>query len=346
MLAQARRVDVADSAFSYAGRDDEVERPFQPHQLDRRVRQRFGLLERRNRRVRIGGRILPGLDRGFDKSAHRVRMLLGKGGGGEHHVGVEVDAVVAQHDDVDVVALDAEPEQRGDRRHHPGGGEINVAAHEHRLTDLRLHVRPLHARGIDPVHAREDVEQAIGGVNRRGAAFAAHEVRGLLDPGLLERDQAQRRLVVDQEDGDQLASRVLCVELDHGAEIAETDIVRAARHLGDRVRSAAAGIEGREVDLLRGVVTALAAEHERRLLPLQQEVQDEADIGGLGRRGRDRAQRCQQSMTVATIVLPMRMVAPGVPCMQTSREGRTAPADTRLPCDPRIIEIGAAVERD
>ena len=101
------RVDVADAGLPHGRGDDEVERPFEAYHLDRRVRQRFGLLERRNRGIRIGGRILPGLDRRLDESAHRVRVLLGEGRGGEQHVGVEVDAMVAQHDDVDVVALHA-----------------------------------------------------------------------------------------------------------------------------------------------------------------------------------------------------------------------------------------------
>ena len=165
---------------------------------------------------------------------------------------------------------------------------------QHRLADLRLHVCPLHARGIDPVDAREHVEQAIGGVHRRSAPFAPHEVCRLLDAGLLQRDQAERRLVVDQEYGDQLASRVLGVELDHGAEIAEADIVGAARNLGDGVGAAATGIEGREVDLLCAVIAALAAEHEGRLLTLQQEVQDEPDVGGLRARGCDAGQGRQQ----------------------------------------------------
>jgi hypothetical protein len=152
----------------------------------------------------------------------------------------------------------------------------------------------LHARGIDPVQAREHVEQAIGGVHRRSAPFAPHDVCRLLDAGLLQRDQAERRLVVDQEDGDQLASGVFGVELDHGAEIAEADIVGAARNLGDGVGAAATGIEGREADLLCAVVAALAAEHEWRLLTLQQEVQDEPDVGGLRPRGCDAGQGCQQ----------------------------------------------------
>src|SRR5262245_41940995 len=41
------------------------------------------------------------------------------------------------------------------------------------------------------------------------------------------------------------------------------------------------GIEGREVDLLCGVVAPLAAEHEGRLLTLQQKVEHETNIGGL-----------------------------------------------------------------
>jgi hypothetical protein len=64
--------------------------------------------------------------------------------------------------------------------------------------------------------------------------------------------------------------------------------------LGDGVGAAATWIEGREVDLLCAVVAALAAEHEWRLLTLQQEVQDEPDVGGLCARGCDAGQGRQQ----------------------------------------------------
>src|ERR1044072_4491009 len=88
VLAQARGVDVADAGLPHGRGDDEVERPFEAYNLDRRVRQRLCLLERRNRRIRIGGGGLPGLDRRLDESAHRVRVLLGEGRGGEQHIGV------------------------------------------------------------------------------------------------------------------------------------------------------------------------------------------------------------------------------------------------------------------
>ena len=63
MLAQTRQVHLPHAALAHAGRDDEVERPFEAPELDRRrLRQRFGALERRDRGVWVGGRILPGLD--------------------------------------------------------------------------------------------------------------------------------------------------------------------------------------------------------------------------------------------------------------------------------------------
>src|SRR5262245_65609795 len=68
--------------------------------------------------------------------------------------------------------------------------------------------------------------------------------------------------------------------------IAEPDVMGTAGHLGDRVRATTAGVEGREMDLLCGVVAPLAAEHEGRLLTLQQKVEHETNIGSLcaGRR--------------------------------------------------------------
>src|SRR5512144_2522389 len=92
--------------------------------------------------------------------------------------------------------------QRGHGRHHPGGGEVDLTTNEQRFADLWLHRGPLHARRIDPIDPREDVEQAVGGIDRRCTALASHEVRGLRDSGLLERYQAERRLLIDQENSD------------------------------------------------------------------------------------------------------------------------------------------------
>src|SRR4029453_19005003 len=182
----------------------------------------------------VGSRTLPGLYRRLDEPAHRLRMLLREGGRREYHVRIEIDPMVAQHHDIDVLALDAEPQQRRYGGHDPGGCEIDLPANEHGLADLRLHVRPLHAARIDSVHAREHIEQTVGCVDRRCAALAPHEVGRLFNPRLLERDQAEWCLVVYQENGEQLLAWIPGIELDQGAEIAEPDVMGAAGHLGDR----------------------------------------------------------------------------------------------------------------
>src|SRR4029450_1429813 len=97
---------------------------------------------------------------------------------------------------------------------------------------------PRRSGAIDP---REDVEQAVGGIDARCAAFSSHEICGFRDPRLLEGYQAERRLIIDQENGDQFPSRISGVELDQGTQVAEADVVGAARDLSDGAQRARAG---------------------------------------------------------------------------------------------------------
>ena len=293
MLAQSRRIHIADAVFSHPWGDDEFQRPFEPLELDRGIGEGLCALERRDRGLRLSRRRLPGLNGRFDEAAHRVGMLLRESGRGEQDVGIEIHAMVAQHHHIDVVLFDAESAQGWYRGHHPGGPEVDFAANEHGLAHLRLHVRPLHARGIDAVHASEHIEQPVGGVNGRCATLASHQIARLLDACLLERNETKRRLVIDQQYRDQLAAGISRVELHHGGKIAEADVVRTARDLGDRIGATTPGIECGQVYVLSGVIAALAAEHERGLLALQQEVEHEADVGGLRAR-RDGGDECGQ----------------------------------------------------
>jgi hypothetical protein len=57
-------------------------------------------------------------------------VLLGERRRREHRVGVEIKPMIAQHHDVDVVALHAKSYQRGHGRHHPGRREVDLTAHE------------------------------------------------------------------------------------------------------------------------------------------------------------------------------------------------------------------------
>ena len=77
----------------------------------------------------------PGLDRGLDEAAHRLRTLLRESGRREYHVRVEIDPILAQHHDIDVLALTPSPSSEGTAVSDPGRREIDLAANEHGLAD-------------------------------------------------------------------------------------------------------------------------------------------------------------------------------------------------------------------
>ena len=166
------------------------------------------------------------------------------------------------------------------------GDGISLAAQQHRLAQLGRDIDPLDRALIDLVDVCEQREKLPARIADRGCnRFSIEVLRRLDRAGRLGLDR-ERGFVVHHHHSKQLMIRIGAVEANDRVEVRQTDVVGAARDLGDGIAGAEAAVDG-DVELVLLECAVFGRNREGRLLSLKRPVENEPDLLVLGVARRD-----------------------------------------------------------
>ncbi len=183
------------------------------------------------------------------------------------------------------------PHVHHDRGDVTGDG-ISLAAQQHRLAQLGRDIDPLDRALVDLVDVREQRKKLPACIADRSCnRFSIEVLRRLDRAGRLGLDR-ERGLVVHHHHRKQLMIGIGAIETNHRVEVCQTDVVGAARDLGNGIAGTEAAVDG-DVELVFLECAVIGRNRERRLLSLKCPVENEPDFLILGVARRDE-NRCRQ----------------------------------------------------
>ena len=170
------------------------------------------------------------------------------------------------------------------------GDGVDLARHQHRFTYREADVLDGHLAGVDGVLLDERLPLGVGTVGSRRAEDASFKVARRLDAGPGQRDDRERRRVVDHENPLDRHVRILVTELDQRVDVGETELVHAAGDARDRLQRTLAGVDG-DVQPLVGEVALVEGQQVGGARTFELPVERELDGELIGAHG-NRSQRC------------------------------------------------------